>query len=115
MRGEIPRELTGRLLRIGPNPVTPPDPATYHWFTGTGMVHGVRMRDGKAEWYRNRFVRDDNVAEAKGVPDCARTPARDGRGDREHERDRARRPHVRDRRSRRAARSSSPTTSTPCA
>ncbi len=68
VRGEIPRELTGRLLRIGPNPVTPPDPATYHWFTGTGMVHGVRMRDGKAEWYRNRFVRDDNVAEAKGVP-----------------------------------------------
>ncbi len=56
--GTIPAELTGRLLRIGPNPVTPPDPATYHWFVGNGMVHGLRMRDGRAEWYRNRFVRD---------------------------------------------------------
>ena len=44
------------------------DPPTYHWFTGTGMVHGVRLRDGRAEWYRNRFVRDDNVTEAKGWP-----------------------------------------------
>ena len=67
--GSIPRELSGRLLRIGPNPVVPQDPATYHWFTGTGMVHGVRMRDGKAEWYRNRFVRADDVAEARGLPE----------------------------------------------
>ncbi|HEY8492462.1 MAG TPA: carotenoid oxygenase family protein, partial [Myxococcota bacterium] len=69
--GEIPRELNGRLLRIGPNPVEPPDPATYHWFLGNGMVHGVRLRDGRAEWYRNRFVRDDAVTAAKGWP---RTP-----------------------------------------
>ena len=41
--GTIPAELTGRLLRIGPNPVTPPDPATYHWFVGNGMVHGLRI------------------------------------------------------------------------
>jgi carotenoid cleavage dioxygenase len=54
--GSIPTHLTGRYLRIGPNPIAP-DPATYHWFTGEGMVHGVRLRDGKAEWYRNRFVR----------------------------------------------------------
>lgn len=66
--GEIPRELDGRLLRIGPNPVTPPDPASYHWFTGNGMVHGLRLRDGRAEWYRNRYVRDDAVTAAKGWP-----------------------------------------------
>jgi len=66
--GTIPRELAGRLLRIGPNPVVPPDPAKYHWFTGNGMVHGLRLRDGRAEWYRNRFVRDDDVAAAKGLP-----------------------------------------------
>lgn len=66
--GEIPRELRGRLLRIGPNPVEPPDPKTYHWFTGNGMVHGLRLRDGRAEWYRNRYVRDDAVAAAKGLP-----------------------------------------------
>ena len=40
----LPAELDGRLLRIGPNPQQPPDPATYHWFTGDGMVHGVRLR-----------------------------------------------------------------------
>ncbi|MEN8183360.1 MAG: carotenoid oxygenase family protein, partial [Myxococcota bacterium] len=29
VRGEIPRELEGRLLRIGPNPVDP-DPERHH-------------------------------------------------------------------------------------
>jgi carotenoid cleavage dioxygenase-like enzyme len=64
--GTIPPELAGRLLRIGPNPVTPPDPATYHWFTGSGMVHGVHLRDGRADWYRNRWVRDPQVSQALG-------------------------------------------------
>ncbi len=54
--GTIPPELDGRLIRNGPNPRSVEDPATYHWFTGTGMVHGVRLRDGRAEWYRNRWV-----------------------------------------------------------
>ena len=74
VRGRIPEELNGRLLRIGPNPVAPPDPQTYHWFIGSGMVHGVRIRDGKAEWYRNRFVRDDNVTARRAgrqLPDRA--------------------------------------------
>jgi len=66
--GTIPRELDGRLLRIGPNPIVPPDPAKYHWFIGNGMVHGLRLRDGKAEWYRNRYVADDEVTKAKGLP-----------------------------------------------
>jgi carotenoid cleavage dioxygenase len=66
--GTIPAGLEGRLLRIGPNPVTPPDPATYHWFTGDGMVHGVRLRDGRAEWYRNRWVRGRPVTDALGEP-----------------------------------------------
>ena len=66
--GTIPTQLDGRYLRNGPNPVVPPDPATYHWFSGDGMVHGVRLRDGKAEWYRNRYVRSAAVAEALGEP-----------------------------------------------
>jgi carotenoid cleavage dioxygenase-like enzyme len=66
--GTIPAELEdGRLLRVGPNPVDPQDPVTYNWFTGNGMVHGVRISGGKAEWYRSRFVRDDEVARSKGV------------------------------------------------
>jgi carotenoid cleavage dioxygenase len=60
--GTLPSELSGRYLRIGPNPVTAPDPATYHWFTGDGMVHGVRLRDGRAEWYRNQWVRSASVS-----------------------------------------------------
>jgi carotenoid cleavage dioxygenase len=33
---------------------------------GDGMVHGVRLRDGRAEWYRNRWVRSASVALALG-------------------------------------------------
>src|SRR3546814_18636117 len=40
--GAIPTALSGRYLRNGPNPALPPDPASYHWFTGAGMVHGLR-------------------------------------------------------------------------
>ena len=66
VRGSIPDELCGRYLRNGPNPVTAPEPSTYHWFTGDGMVHGIRLRDGRAAWYRNRWVRSAAVAEALG-------------------------------------------------
>lgn len=79
--GTIPRELNGRLLRVGPNPVTPEDPATYNWFTGNGMVHGVRLRDGRAVWYRNRFVRDDRVVASRGLP-AVPGPQQLGRGPR---------------------------------
>lgn len=64
--GAVPPELDGRYLRNGPNPVSAVDPATYHWFVGSGMVHGLRLRDGKAEWYRNRWVRSAEVAAALG-------------------------------------------------
>src|SRR5205814_992168 len=63
--GTIPDFLDGRYLRNGPNPIGA-DPATYHWFTGFGMVHGVRIRDGRAQWYRNRYVRADDVAVSLG-------------------------------------------------
>jgi carotenoid cleavage dioxygenase-like enzyme len=63
--GQIPAGLTGRYLRNGPNPLGLED-AGYHWFIGAGMVHGVRLRDGRAEWYRNRWVRSRRTAEALG-------------------------------------------------
>ncbi|WP_371658181.1 carotenoid oxygenase family protein [Streptomyces sp. NBC_00280] len=63
--GTIPAELNGRYLRNGPNPLNLDEPRL-HLFTGTGMVHGVRLREGKAEWYRNRWVRSARVAEALG-------------------------------------------------
>jgi carotenoid cleavage dioxygenase len=63
--GTLPVELNGRYLRNGPNPLGVDD-LNYHWFMGAGMVHGVRLADGKAEWYRNRWVRSRAVAEARG-------------------------------------------------
>ncbi|MFJ2200653.1 carotenoid oxygenase family protein [Streptomyces violaceusniger] len=55
VHGSLPPELTGRYLRNGHNP--PPGVVPSHWFKGSGMVHGLRLRDGRAEWYRNRWVR----------------------------------------------------------
>jgi len=54
--GAIPADLNGRFLRNGPNPGADVDAGNYHWFTGRGMVHGVRLNEGRAEWYRSRFV-----------------------------------------------------------
>jgi carotenoid cleavage dioxygenase-like enzyme len=54
VEGAIPAALSGRYLRNGPNPKTG-DPG--HWFFGEGMLHGVELRDGRATWYRNRYVR----------------------------------------------------------
>lgn len=64
--GAIPPELDGRYLRIGPNPITDPDPRAHHWFIGDGMAHGVRLGDGRAHWYRNRWVRSNAVSDALG-------------------------------------------------
>ncbi len=64
--GAIPEYLDGRYLRNGPNPVGELDRDLYHWFLGDGMVHGVRLRDGRAEWYRNRFVRGPVTSTALG-------------------------------------------------
>ncbi len=52
--GSLPAELSGRYLRNGPNPRSG---RSAHWFLGDGMIHGIRLRDGRAEWYRNRWVR----------------------------------------------------------
>ncbi|WP_439382302.1 carotenoid oxygenase family protein [Amycolatopsis lexingtonensis] len=70
--GRIPEFLDGRYLRNGPNPLSEVDPAAYHWFMGDGMVHGVRLRDGKAEWYRNRWVRNASVSATLNGEDASR-------------------------------------------
>ena len=67
--GELPKELNGRYLRNGPNPMTEVDPSTHHWFLGDGMVHGIRLREGRAEWYRNRYVGSTSVTARRGQPD----------------------------------------------
>jgi carotenoid cleavage dioxygenase-like enzyme len=68
--GALPRELSGLYVHNGSNPKGGWSP---HWFLGDGMVHGVLLADGKASWYRNRYVQTTLLAAgggltAKGAP-----------------------------------------------
>ncbi len=52
--GKIPPELDGRYFRNGANP---PSGVSQDWFLACGMIHGVELKNGKATWYRNRYVK----------------------------------------------------------
>ena len=75
VEGTIPAAISGRLIRNGPNPIAVQDDASYHWFTGDGMLHGIELRDGTAASYRNRWVRTDRAAEALGEEPIPGQPA----------------------------------------
>jgi len=62
LTGSIPKELSGRYLRNGANPQSGWSP---HWFAGDGMIHGIELRDGTAQWYRNRWVQTRALNEPK--------------------------------------------------
>src|SRR5580700_8175734 len=55
VEGALPPELCGDYIRNGPNP--PPGDKAGHLFIGDGMLHGVRLENGRARIYRNRWVR----------------------------------------------------------
>ncbi|XP_031273702.1 carotenoid 9,10(9',10')-cleavage dioxygenase 1-like [Pistacia vera] len=57
--GHLPECLNGEFVRVGPNPKFAPV-AGYHWFDGDGMVHGVRIKDGRAT-YVSRFVKTSRL------------------------------------------------------
>ena len=65
--GSIPPGLDGRYLKMGANPADP-DPVGRHWFLGDGMVHGIALQDGRALWYRNRWIRSRLAASSLGRP-----------------------------------------------
>ncbi|MEM7116722.1 MAG: carotenoid oxygenase family protein, partial [Chloroflexota bacterium] len=52
--GELPREINGMFVRNGPNPQFEAV-GTYLWIEGDGMLHGVRLQEGKAS-YCNRYI-----------------------------------------------------------
>ena len=56
--GNIPKDLSGHFLRVGPNPLYIFDEMAYHTFDGDGMIHAIEFRDGLAH-YRNRFVQTE--------------------------------------------------------
>jgi carotenoid cleavage dioxygenase-like enzyme len=64
--GGLPPELDGRFVAVGANPLGDYDPAVDHQFAGDAMLHGLRLRAGRAEWYRNRWLRTDRVCAASG-------------------------------------------------
>ncbi len=53
VEGTIPPELSGLYVRNGTNESTGIAP---HFFGGDGMLHGIRLENGEAKWYRNRYV-----------------------------------------------------------
>lgn len=54
VEGAIPDDLEGIFVRTGPNPL-PGWTKRYHWFDGHGMLHNLRIRNGKAT-YTNQFI-----------------------------------------------------------
>lgn len=66
VEGEIPRDLSGTLYRVGPNQRFRPR-GDYHLFAGDGMVHAFHIDDGKVD-YVNRWVRTAkfNIEEMEG-------------------------------------------------
>lgn len=59
VHGHLPECLNGEFVRVGPNPKFAPV-AGYHWFDGDGMIHGLRIKDGKAT-YVSRYVRTSRL------------------------------------------------------
>ncbi|KAL1535053.1 Dixin [Salvia divinorum] len=59
VQGHLPECLNGEFVRVGPNPRFAPV-AGYHWFDGDGMIHGMRIKDGKAN-YVSRFVKTSRL------------------------------------------------------
>ena len=58
VKGQIPKDLAGHFLRIGPNPAHIFNEAAYHTFDGDGMIHAIEFAEGTAH-YRNRFVQTE--------------------------------------------------------
>ncbi|KAJ6834458.1 carotenoid 9,10(9',10')-cleavage dioxygenase [Iris pallida] len=59
VEGHLPDCLNGEFVRVGPNPKFMPV-AGYHWFDGDGMIHGMRIKDGKAT-YVSRYVKTSRL------------------------------------------------------
>mmetsp|Transcript_107735 Transcript_107735/g.347803 ORF Transcript_107735/g.347803 Transcript_107735/m.347803 type:complete len:600 (+) Transcript_107735:66-1865(+) len=55
VEGELPWDLDGLFLRIGPNPWAEPT-KRHHVFDGDGMLHSIRFKNGSA-FYHNAYLR----------------------------------------------------------
>lgn len=64
VEGVIPPDLSGLYVRNGPNAW---QGTTEHFFMGDGMLHGLRFEQGKASWYRNRYVQTPVLNKEPGI------------------------------------------------
>jgi carotenoid cleavage dioxygenase-like enzyme len=64
VEGSIPPELSGLYVRNGTNQSSG---NSEHFFGGDGMLHGVKLDNGKASWYRNRYVDTPVYRKEKGM------------------------------------------------
>lgn len=60
VEGHLPEELDGTFVRIGPRG------GAREVFDGEPLTAGLRLRDGRAEWFRTSLVRTDRVSRALG-------------------------------------------------
>jgi carotenoid cleavage dioxygenase len=63
--GEIPKHLHGLLLRIGSNPIYVKKPTLFEWYLGDGMVHGLKLKNGEAIWFKSKMIATDIVQKNK--------------------------------------------------
>lgn len=54
VEGSLPPELNGLYVRNGPNAW---QGTGGHFFMGDGMLHGIRLENGKAQWFRSSYVK----------------------------------------------------------
>ena len=79
VEGWLPPELAGTYLRNGPNR-TPAQGVAGLWLDGQGMVHAVRIEDGRAT-YSCRWVRTPSLDELVPAFGRAEEPASAGLAD----------------------------------
>ncbi|MCY6413944.1 carotenoid oxygenase family protein [Acinetobacter sp. VNH17] len=65
VNGEIPKHLHGLLLRIGSNPIYVKKPTLFEWYMGDGMVHGLKLQNGEAVWFKSKMIATDTVQKYK--------------------------------------------------
>jgi carotenoid cleavage dioxygenase-like enzyme len=72
VRGTIPRDLNGVLIRNGPNPLRGRFEGSdvLSWWPEAAMLHGISFYDGRVSGYRNRWARTQRWAKVYD-PDLA--------------------------------------------
>lgn len=58
--GKIPTDIHGVYLRNGPNQQFEADSNRAHYFDGDGMIHAMRIKDGRL-YYCNRLTQTPRV------------------------------------------------------